>query len=110
MSDTISDKAYGAILERIISGELAPGSFLVEQDLANDLGVSRTPIKSALRRLEAEGLIQAEGRKRAIVREFTMEETTEVLEIRAMLESYAARKAAQNITPEQVAQFGGFSR
>ena len=100
MSDTISDKAYMAIRERIISGELASGSFLVEQDLADELGVSRTPIKSALRRLEAEGLIQAEGRKRAIVRDFSMEETKEVLEIRALLEGYAAQRAARNITSE----------
>ena len=103
MSDTISDTAYKTLRERILDGVLAPGSFLVEQELANELGVSRTPVKGALRRLEADGLIQSEGYKRAMVREFSAEETTEILEIRALLESYAARLAARRISDQQLA-------
>ena len=102
MPDTISDQAYHAIRERIISGDLAPGTFLVEQELASTLGVSRTPVKSALRRLEAENLIESEGYKRAMVRQFNVEETREILEIRALLESYAGKRAARRITDAQI--------
>ncbi len=102
MADTISDQAYAGIRESIISGELAPGTFLVEQELASTLGVSRTPVKSALRRLEVEGLIESEGYKRARVRQFNEEETQEILEIRAILESYASKRAARHISDEQI--------
>ncbi|MGK0498954.1 MAG: DNA-binding GntR family transcriptional regulator [Oceanicoccus sp.] len=102
MADTISDQAYEGIRESIISGELAPGRFLVEQELASTLGVSRTPVKSALRRLEVEGLVESEGNKRARVREFSEEETQEILEIRALLESYASKRAARFISDDQL--------
>ncbi len=104
MADTISDQAYAGIRESIISGELAPGTFLVEQELASTLGVSRTPVKSALRRLEVEGLIESEGYKRARVRQFNEEETQEILEIRALLESYASKRAARHISDKQIQQ------
>ena len=104
MNDTIADKAYGAILNRILNGEIAPGSYLIEQDLADDLGVSRTPVKTALRRLQAEGLIDAQGYKRARVREFNEQEISDILEIRSLLESYATRRAASRITEKQIAE------
>ncbi|ARN73132.1 GntR family transcriptional regulator [Oceanicoccus sagamiensis] len=102
MADTISDQAYAGIRERIVSGELAPGTFLVEQELASTLGVSRTPVKSALRRLEVEGLVESEGYKRARVKQFNEEETQEILEIRALLESYASKRAARHINDQQI--------
>lgn len=104
MSDTIADKAYQTILQRIMRGDIAAGSYLVEQDLANELGVSRTPIKTALRRLQADGLIDAQGYKRARVKEFNEQEISDILEIRSLLESYATRRAASRISEQQIAE------
>jgi DNA-binding GntR family transcriptional regulator len=95
-----ADKAYEHIKNRIIEGALPSGAFLVEQDLAAEIGVSRTPVRDALNRLETEGLVASEGNKRAMVRDFSEQEVEECFELRAQFESYAAAKAAQRITPE----------
>ncbi len=97
-----ADRAYEAIRRRIIDGSLASGDFLVEQDLAESIGVSRTPVRDALRRLESEGLVQMSGYKRAMVRDFTEEEVEECFELRAVFESFAAARAATRITPDGV--------
>jgi len=93
-------RAYSHIRTRIIEGALPSGAFLIEQDLAAEIGVSRTPVRDALNRLESEGLVTAEGNKRAMVREFTEAEVEECFELRAQFESYAAAKAATRMTPE----------
>lgn len=95
-----ADRAYADIRRRIIDGSLESGDFLVEQDLAESIGVSRTPVRDALRRLESEGLVQMSGYKRAMVRDFTEEEVEECFELRAVFESFAAAKAATRMTPE----------
>jgi len=95
-----ADRAYEDIRRRIIDGSLESGDFLVEQDLAESIGVSRTPVRDALRRLESEGLVQMSGYKRAMVRDFTEEEVEECFELRAVFESFAAAKAATRMTPE----------
>jgi DNA-binding GntR family transcriptional regulator len=91
------DKAYEALLGRIQRGELASGAYLVESDLARALGVSRTPVREALRRLAAEGLVLTEGHRRAVVREFSEDQVQELYELRARLESYAAARAATRL-------------
>lgn len=91
------DKAYGALLGQIQRGELASGTYLVESDLARALGVSRTPIREALRRLAADGLVLTEGHRRAVVREFSEDQVQELYELRARLESYAAARAATRL-------------
>jgi len=95
-------KAYSHIRSRIIDGSLPSGAFLVEQDLAGEIGVSRTPVRDALNRLESEGLVASEGNKRAMVRDFTEEEVEECFELRAQFESYAASRAATRIPPEAI--------
>jgi DNA-binding GntR family transcriptional regulator len=99
-----ADRAYEAIRARIIDGSLPSGAFLVEQDLAEVIGVSRTPVRDALRRLESEGLVSMSGYKRAIVRDFTEEEIEECFQLRALFESYAAAQAATRLTPDAIAQ------
>ena len=91
------EKAYGALLGQIQRGELASGAFLVESDLARALGVSRTPVREALRRLAADGLVLTEGHRRAVVREFSEDQVQELYELRARLESYAAARAATRL-------------
>ena len=98
-----TDKAYAALLRRIQRGDLVSGDFLVEAELAGQLGVSRTPIREAIRRLAAEGLVRTEGRRRAVVREFDEERIAELYELRARLESYAAARSATRITPAELA-------
>jgi DNA-binding GntR family transcriptional regulator len=98
-----TEKTYSTLLERIQRGVLPAGTFLIESELADALGVSRTPVREAIRRLAAEGLVLAEGRRRAQVRDFNASEVEELFEIRARLESYAAERAATRLTDAQLA-------
>lgn len=97
-----TQKTYATLLARIQRGELAAGAFLVEAELAEALGVSRTPVREAIRRLAADGLVLTEGRRRAQVREFELREVEELFELRARLEGYAARRAAERISAAQL--------
>lgn len=96
MSDA-SQKAYAALLQRIQRGELPAGAFLIESDVAEQLGISRTPVREAIRRLAAEGLVRSGDRRRAVVREFDEAQVEELYELRSRLESYAAERAATRI-------------
>jgi DNA-binding GntR family transcriptional regulator len=91
------ETAYRSLLGRITAGELAPGAFLVEADLAADIGVSRTPVREAIRRLASEGLVQVAGRKRAVVRQVAETDADELFDLRARLEGYAAYRAATRL-------------
>src|SRR5512142_2603671 len=83
-----------AIRERIINGVLQPNEHLVEADLAKVLGVGRTAIRTALARLEQEGLVQHHRYRGARVRLIEKREAVEILEARAAIEAMAARHAA----------------
>lgn len=87
---------------RIVSGALAPGSRLVEDQLAQALGVSRNPVREALRVLEAEGLIERSPRRGAVVATVSPAEAAKVFEVRQPLESLAARLAARKATEADV--------
>lgn len=93
-----SDRAYGAIREMIMSGELAPGDALGEEALADRCGVSRTPVRDALRRLEAEMLITRSDTQRSFVADWSLDDIADLFELRAMLEGYAARRAAERMS------------
>ena len=96
---TLTDGAYAAIRDRIAQGKLAPGTDVSEASLARELGLSRTPIGEALRRLSHEGLVDQVPRYGTIVRQASAEELRELYEIREALEGMAASKAASRITP-----------
>jgi DNA-binding GntR family transcriptional regulator len=89
----VDDSAYGALRRDIVSGEIAPGEHLAELALAERYGVSRTPIREALRRLEQDGLVERVGR-RMYVRAHQPEEILDIYEVRIILEEAAARGAA----------------
>jgi DNA-binding GntR family transcriptional regulator len=95
-----SDFVTAALREYIITGELEAGTPLRQRDLAEQFGVSPTPVREALRRLEAEGLVDYDLHRGATVIEASMGATEENYEIRAVLESLAARLAAGRITAE----------
>ena len=89
--------------DQIVDGDRAPGSRLVERDLADELGVSRVPVREALRSLVAEGLVTPRPRTWAVVRTFTPDDVAQLLEVRAALEVLAARRATERGAPEDVA-------
>lgn len=95
-------QAYDAIKRMILSGELPPGAFLAERPLAAQLGMSTTPVRSALQRLEVERLISISPQQGAVVRDVSFREVTELYEIRMALEPFVARRIAGRLTPAQV--------
>ncbi|SES94650.1 transcriptional regulator, GntR family [Natronincola peptidivorans] len=88
--------------ESILEGRLEPGRRLMEMQLAEELGVSRTPVREAIRKLELEGLVIMVARKGAYVADVSVRDMTEVLEIRGALEGLAASLAAERMTDEEV--------
>lgn len=84
---------------RIVAGTLLPGDRLGEAELAAELGVSRTPVREALRTLAAQGLVEVLPNRGARVTAWTPEDLSEVYELRIVLESHAARRAATTATP-----------
>jgi DNA-binding GntR family transcriptional regulator len=97
----VVDSAYLALRRDIVSGEIKPGEKLVEVVLADRYGVSRTPIREALRRLEQDDLVQRNGR-RVRVRQHRPDEILDIYEVRIVLEEAAARAAALHRTPLEV--------
>jgi DNA-binding GntR family transcriptional regulator len=90
------------IREAIVDGRLEPGRRLKEEELARELGISRTPIREALLMLQAEGLVDAVPNRGAMVRVHTSEDLEDLYQLRALLEGYATRRAATRITDEEV--------
>jgi DNA-binding GntR family transcriptional regulator len=91
------------IREAIIDGRLAPGTRLKEEELARELGISRTPVREALLLLQAEGLVEAAPNRGATVRSHTAEDLDDLYQLRALLEGYAARRAAGRISDDVIA-------
>lgn len=87
--------AYDRLIAEIRSGSLKPGDRLTETDLAARLGISRTPVREAIRALEADGLVDHQPRVGARIRRLDYAEITELYEMRAVLEGTAARFAAR---------------
>src|SRR5699024_3411116 len=98
LRDVVFENLRGAIVE----GKLKPGQRLMEVQLAEQLGVSRTPVREAIRKLELEGLVVMIPRKGAYVANMSLKDVIDVLEIRASLEGLAASLAAERITDEDI--------
>ena len=95
-------KVLDALRSSIVDGRLAPGSRLVERELIDMMGVSRTVVREALRQLESEGLIDVVPNKGAVVRELTLAEAKDLYAIRAVLEGLAARLFVENASAQEV--------
>src|SRR3954452_3369655 len=89
-----SDHAYTLIRAQILSGDRQGGDWLREGDLAESLGVSRTPVREALRRLTAEGLVRHERNRGVQVQAWTPQDLDEIFSLRSVLEPWACRLAA----------------
>ncbi len=97
-----AQKAYALIRDRIISGEYPPALRLTEQEIADASGVSRTPVREALRRLQSEGFVEVSANLGAVVVEWSEANAGDIFELRAVLESYGAARAASRITAEGI--------
>jgi DNA-binding GntR family transcriptional regulator len=95
---------FTTMREAIINGDFKPGQRLMEVQLAEQMGVSRTPVREAIRKLELEGLVVMVPRKGAYVAGLSSEDVKEVLEIRAVLEGLAASLAAKNASDADIEQ------
>ena len=98
---TAVDAVYEVLRRSILDGELAPGHRLRSDVLANELKVSRTPVREALRKLETEGLVDA-SRSGLVVRQSSEEDLVEIFYLREALEGMAARLAAENATRAEI--------
>lgn len=92
---TKSDFAYSRLREKILSGEYEPGAVLNQAVLARTIGISTTPLREALRRLKAEGLVELDAHRDARVTQLTAEEARDLLEIRTSLDPLAVALAAE---------------
>lgn len=98
-----AEQVYLRLRRLLIEGHYPAGSRLVEERLAQDLGVSRTPVRQALARAAAEGLVQIFPHRGAVARSFTADDLLEIYDLRATLEGHAAYRAAGRITPAELA-------
>lgn len=100
----LTQLVVAALRDRILGGGIPPGERLVEGRLSEEFGVSRMPVREALRQLAAEGLVTIEPRRGASVTSFSSDQLRELVEVRATLEGLNAKLAAQRHDPEQIAE------
>lgn len=99
-----SAQGYETLRQEILSGKLKPGEPLKERDLVARLGISRTPVREALRRLVADGLAEMRPRRSIVVSTYSEEELREIFELGSVLEAHVAAMAAAKATPQDVAR------
>lgn len=90
--ENLKDKAYNIIKEKIVHCEYVPGQFLIESDLMEVVGASRTPIREALSKLEQEGLLDIMPKRGVMVKNITIAEINEIYEVRLLVEPYIIRE------------------
>jgi DNA-binding GntR family transcriptional regulator len=102
-AEVLGQKVHKALRTMIINGELQPGQKLIQDDLAEYLGVSRTPILTAFSKLEQENLVVSYPRRGAYVKKYTNKELLDICNIRISLEALSAREAARKAVPDDIA-------
>jgi DNA-binding GntR family transcriptional regulator len=100
----LRDQVRDHLRQRIITGQLQPGDRMVERELAAELGVSRIPIREAIRTLESEGFVSVVPRRGVIVQRLTEQDVDELFDVREALEVLAARRAAERATKAELQQ------
>lgn len=99
---TDADEAYHAIKRRIVTIEMPPGSVIREAELMETLNLGRTPIREALKRLQAENLVVVKPRRGMFVSSIAITDLTQIFEVRVELECLCAKLAARRVTPAQL--------
>lgn len=105
-----SDLAHSLIKEKILTGELAGGTSVTEASLSKLCGISRTPVREALRKLEAELLVTRTNTNRTIITHWSHDDVIESFELRALLEGRAAYRAATRISDADIGKLGALNR
>ena len=101
----LDEQAYARIEAMIASGTLLPGERIVPEQLAREMGISRTPMLSALKRLYQEGLVEWRSRRGIYIRRPSKREFAQIFEIREAMEGIVARRAATRLEPQQIERF-----
>lgn len=101
---SVGTMAYDVLRDAILSGVFSPGERLRQEMLAEVIGVSRLPIRSALIQLESEGLVQFHARRGAVVKTLSKAQVEEIYDLRVVLETHALRRAVATITPKRLRQ------
>ncbi len=101
---TLSSRAYDALKTLFQDGTYSPGDFLTEGELARRLKMSKTPVRTALVRLEVDGFVTVSPQQGIVVREPSFQEIIDLFDIRIALETFVVRRLAGNLTPEQTAR------
>jgi DNA-binding GntR family transcriptional regulator len=109
-ADSIADKVYGLLRQDIASGLFRPGQRILEKSLAERLGISRTPIREALLRLEIEGVVVCTSRRSYNVRTLTVEDVREIYETLGILEGAVAAAVAPKLTVDDLNDLRRFNR
>ncbi|HER26459.1 MAG TPA: GntR family transcriptional regulator [Rhodospirillales bacterium] len=99
----LAEDVYDQILSAIIDGQFAPGERLIQEKIATQINISRTPVREALLRLEQEGILELSGRKGFVIRQLSDNEVTELYGVREAIEGYAAFIVAGHRNPEKLA-------
>jgi DNA-binding GntR family transcriptional regulator len=108
--ENLDQKVYQILKSMIIERQLLPGDKIPQEKLAEDMGISRTPLVNALKFLEHEKLVQSIPRRGFFVRLFDKTEMISIFELRELLEGLSARRACQNISEREIDQLKGFFR
>ena len=101
---SLTDKAYDHVRTSILRGDLSVGTVIAEAKLADELGISKTPMRQALQLLRTEGLLEVGPRRQLVVRGFSLGHRNEVLRVREALEEIAVETACRVMTLEQIDQ------
>jgi DNA-binding GntR family transcriptional regulator len=101
------EQVYRRVREAILEGEIAPGSVMSQVALADELGVSRTPLREALRMLQSEGLVDAQTNRRVTVKPISATDVEELVVMRVALETEAMRLSVDRLEPEDLAALEG---
>src|SRR5689334_8570802 len=101
---SLNDRAYDHLREAILSGDLPVGTIIAETKVAEDLGISKTPVRQALQLLRTEGLLEVGPRRQLVVRGFSAAHRNEILRIREALEKIAVETACRVITLDDIDQ------
>jgi DNA-binding GntR family transcriptional regulator len=108
--ETAADLAYRQLRQEILRGRLPSGAKLTEAALADRLGISRTPVREALKRLALEGYVHREAGQGARVAAIPADEIAQIFQLRLMLESYAVRRACEFATADEIAALRGLAQ
>jgi DNA-binding GntR family transcriptional regulator len=106
MSSSLSDVAYNHIRHKLLSASLPAGAKVSEHALSRELGISRTPVREAIRRLESEGMLHQVASSGTFVAESDRRALVDVYEVRMALEAWAVKKATKRLRPQQVLELG----